>query len=211
MNCPTCNRSSDEFKFIGDFCEFCAAETAKKRAPSRVEIEQCRMCERVRIKGVYKEMNNNSVKAIIESEMKMMPGWEAEVENITDRQALVRFHYGDEAPASFEKTVQIKIVHRTCDDCFKRSAGYYQAVVQLRGDPAKVEKESNRIIKNLESRGAFVSKIDKLDVGCDMYVSNKTLITEYFMQRKLKPKKSFTQYGMKGGMRLYRNTYHLRL
>jgi NMD protein affecting ribosome stability and mRNA decay len=210
MNCPTCNRSSKEYRFIGDFCEYCAAETAKKLAPLRVEVEQCRLCSRVRIKGTYKAMNKSSVKDIIELVMRM-PGWKAEVKDLKERHALVRFYYGVENPIEFESDVQFKIVHRTCDDCFKRSAGYYEAVVQLRGERTKVEKEYNKINKNLESRGAFISKVDKIEAGYDIYVSSKALITEYFMQRRLKPKKSFTQYGMKGGMRLYRNTYFLQL
>ena len=210
MNCPTCNRSSSECRFIGEFCEFCATDIAKRHAPEIVVVEQCRLCERIRIKGVYRSMDNDSIKYVIESEMKM-PGWKVEVESIADREAIAEFYYSLYRDIAFEKSVHMKIVHRTCTDCFRRSSGYYEAIVQLRGEPAKVEKASERIDKFLQSRGAFIAKIEKTEGGCDIYLSSKDAISEFFMQRKLTPKKSFHLYGMKKNKRLYRNTYYLRL
>jgi nonsense-mediated mRNA decay protein 3 len=210
MNCPTCNRSSKECRFIGNFCEFCATDMAKRQAPQNVAVEQCRLCGRVRIKGKYWDVDRDSLKAIIEYEMKM-PGWNAEVVSFKDRDALVRFYYSTEKDISFEKSVHLKITHKTCDECFKKSAGYYEAVVQLRGNAARVEKEMGRIDKFMQGRNAFVTKVEKLEGGYDIYVSSKGLISEYIMQRKLKAKKSFTLYGVREGKQIYRNTYFLRL
>jgi NMD protein affecting ribosome stability and mRNA decay len=210
MNCPTCNRSSDECRFIGDFCEFCATDMAKKKALSSIGIEQCRLCSRIRIRGIYTGMDRDSIRNVIESEMKM-PGWNAEVISIRDREAQVRFYYGAEKNIAFEKSVHISITHRTCTDCFRRSSGYFEAIVQLRGTPDKVEKMTEKIGKYLEKGGAFISKIEQLDDGCDMYISSKELIGEFFMQRDLKPKKSFHLYGMRKSRKVYRNTYFLKL
>lgn len=210
MNCPTCDRSSDECRFIGEFCEFCATDIAKRHAPAIVKIEQCRLCERIYLKGKYLEMDNGSISAAIELMMEI-PGWKAEVLNYANRDALVKFYYGAEKGIAFEKSVHLKITHRTCDTCFKKSSGYYEAIVQLRGDPKKVETEAGSIDRWLQNRNAFVAKSDRIEGGYDMYVSSKNLISEFFMQRKLKPKKSFTLFGIKDGKHVYRNTYILRL
>jgi nonsense-mediated mRNA decay protein 3 len=211
MNCPTCSRSSKDCRFVGDFCEFCAIDIAKRQAPASVEIEQCRLCGRIRLKGVYQDMDGDSIRAAIESEMKMRD-WNVEVVSFTDKEVLVRFYYGaGKEPISFEKGLHLKVSHRTCTDCFRKSSGYYEAIVQLRGNADRVERESGRIGRYMQSRGAFVSKVEKIEGGSDVYLSSKALANEFFMQRKLKPKKSFTLYGMKNGKRLYRNTYFLRV
>ncbi len=210
MNCPTCNRSSKECRFIGEFCEFCATDIAKRQAPSIAEMQQCRWCGRLWLKGKYIEMDNDSIGRSIESTMKM-PGWKAEVLSVANRDALVRFYYGAEKGVFFEKKLHLKITRRTCDECFKKSSGYYEAIVQLRGDPKKVDKEAGSIDRWLQNRNAFVTKSDRIEGGYDVYVSSKNLISEYFMQRKMKPKKSWTLYGIKEGKSVYRNTYLVRL
>jgi NMD protein affecting ribosome stability and mRNA decay len=183
---------------------------ANKRAPQNITVEQCRLCGRIRIKGMYRIMDNSSMTEAVEAEMRM-PGWKAEVLGIKDREVAVRFYYNAERDIAFEKSVHMMVVHRTCTDCFKRSAGYYEAVVQLRGNPDRVEKLEAKIREYLETKGAFVSKTDKQEAGLDVYVSSKALISEFFTHRKLKPKKSFTLYGMRNGKSLYRNTYFLRM
>ena len=68
-----------------------------------------------------------------------------------------------------------------------------------------------KLTKYVEANGAFISKTEKEGTGIDMYISNKKLVSAFFMLYRLKPKRSYTLYGMKHGKELYRNIYALRL
>src|SRR5271157_6066465 len=154
MNCPTCNRSSDECRFIGDFCEFCAADTVKRQTPESIDVEQCRWCGRIRLKGVYRPMDKASIGESIESEMKTH-GWNVDVVSMGEKDVQAKFYCNVEGvPISFENNVHLKISHRTCTDCYRKSSGYYEAIVQLRGDAGKVERLSESISKFIEKRKA---------------------------------------------------------
>lgn len=211
MNCPTCNRTSDDARFIGDFCEFCAADALKKKIPESVEIEQCRLCGRIRLSGAYYIMDKNALAAAIGSRLKLRD-WAAKVKDHKDRQVLVLFSYRDTKPLiSFEKVMRLRIVHKTCQDDYRRSSGYYEAIVQFRGSPERVDAELERITRHIEENGAFISKVERGERGCDIYLSSKALAEGFFSKRKLKPKKSFQLYSIREGKKLYRNTYFVRV
>ena len=48
IHCPTCNRSSDDTRFIGSFCEFCIIKKIEKAVPDSVIIYQCRFCKMIK-------------------------------------------------------------------------------------------------------------------------------------------------------------------
>lgn len=112
---------------------------------------------------------------------------------------------------SFPRRLQYKVLHETCQRCYRISSGYYEAVIQLRGDMYRINNLIAKVTKYVQRRGGFIAKIEDVNEGRDVYVSDKLMMNEFFKDYGLKPTRSFRLYGMKRGKKLYRNTYSLHL
>jgi NMD protein affecting ribosome stability and mRNA decay len=109
----------------------------------------------------------------------------------------------------FNNTFDVKRIHQICQECYRKSSGYYEALIQLRGDKEKVNLMFQKLSKFITNKGAFISKVEELERGFDIYVSDKLITKSFFPTYKLKPKSSYTLYGIKNGRKIYRNTYLL--
>ena len=221
IHCPTCNRSSNDIRFIGEFCEFCVAGKLKKVVPDKVTIERCGRCGNFRIQGQSRHFSNATLGEAITAESHM-PGCVAKVASYHVNSAMVDFTCETEnGEVKFEKLVMVDTTLKTCQRCYRMSSGYYEALVQFRGgedprlfrkdDKERVAKFTEKLTELVIKKGAFISKTEKVPNGIDLYVSDKDLVNEFFALRKLKPKKSFTLHGIKAGKRIYRNTYMFRV
>ena len=213
--CPTCNNSSDKTMFVGEFCEECTIKRLRKLIPDVVEVYFCRICGRVRAGQEYHEAGNGAIGAAIDDYLhgRGLKNVRAEVEEIRDAtgKAVLRFHFNiDGTKVTFGKEVRLKRLHRTCDRCLKERSGYFEATVQLRGNPDKVEKTLERISKFLARYGAFVSKVDRVENGIDIYTTDKKATGQFFASRKLKPKVSYVLSGLRRNKRVYKHVYLLR-
>ncbi len=127
--------------------------------------------------------------------------------------------YKDNEKLSFNKEISFKIKNLMCNQCYRKHSGYYEAVVQLRLDPENIKENKTQKLENLlkklidfiNKNGDFIAKMEKEGSGYDVYTSNKMQTARFFEIRRLKPKVSFTLYGLKNGKRVYRNIYLLRI
>ena len=207
--CPTCNRSSNDVKFIGEFCEVCVADKIMKTLRDYAVDESCKSCKRIRTSEGYMPVSKNSLKDAIRHSL----GTKCNISVISfdESSAAVRFSCQEEmGMVEFEKKIRIETKRTMCMDCYRRTSGYYEAVVQLRGDNGKADMIMKKLINFIEVRGAFVSRIDELSNGYNIYISDKKITASFFQLNKLKPKRSFTLYGVKRGNKVYRNAYLLR-
>lgn len=182
-----------------------------KKAKESASVIYCKRCERVRAPAGYVNETEESLATIL---AKALCGGKCKVKVILfdDKSATVNLTYnvnGDDV--TFKKVVALKMEHQICISCYRKSSGYYEAIVQLRGDPFRVEKMKLKFEKFIGSRSGFISKIENEDFGTDIYVSDKFLAKAFFGFYKLAPKVSYTLYSVKNGKRIYRNTYHLLL
>lgn len=209
--CPTCNRSSKDARFIGEFCEFCVAEKASKNFPSRATVEYCRRCGRIRTPGGYVANDKESLALVLAKEL-CSSKCKINVKEFDENSAKmeVELPVGSDS-ITFEKKIALKMVHKICQDDYRKSSGYYEATVQVRGDKESVEAMAGKIRRFIERNGAFIAKTEWHETGADIYVSNKTLIRGFFLLNKLAPKASYTLYSVKSGKKVYRNTYLLKL
>ena len=209
-HCPTCNRSSDEARFIGEFCAVCVTGRVKEGIPDVAAVEVCKSCGRIRSGEGFATIDNASLGAAIRHSLGTK--CDVSVESFTQHGAAVHFYCGVEGgTVDFEKTIRIKANKTMCTSCYRKTSGYYEAIVQLRGDGERVEKMMAKLFRFVEARGAFVSRVDELESGCNIYLSDKRIAGSFFAVNKLKPKKSFTLYGVKRGNKVYRNVFLLRL
>ncbi len=205
--CPICNRSSDEARFFGEFCEYCTRDMLLKKIPDMATIYTCRFCGRIKAGPEYMQITKESLRSALHLSINDCT-FAVEDFNIVQRFALLRF-FCYEGELTFTKRIKLKILHKTCTECYRKRSGYYEAVVQLRGNPEKIERMRSKIRAYVEKGGGFVSKEEPVKNGIDMYISSKELVNSFVSYHKLKPKRSFELYGLKRGRKLYRNIYAL--
>ncbi len=211
--CPTCNRSSADCLFVGEFCEFCIGEKLKRRIPKSIKIFQCRFCKRVKVGNVFMEPGNE--KRVLGKAIMHNIGSEFEVGVLEfGRRGIAKCRITkkfEEGPVSFDADIEIKQQHETCQRCFRISSGYYQGIVQFRGDREKMDRLTAKLSRYLERRESYITKVEEATNGVDVYVSNKEVANNFFMDHDLKPLRSFRLWGMKKGKKVYRNTYSLHV
>ncbi len=208
--CPTCNRSSNDAHFIGEFCETCIKNKLSKELPIKVSVEVCKSCGRIRTRDGYAPPNKESIQDAIS--LGIHRKWKISVKDFDWRNALLIFkeEYGNEN-VKMEKRIAVKTKKTMCTDCYRRTSGYYEAILQIRGPDKKVEEIVSRLMNFISDRGAFSSRVDELENGYNIYISDKKVANAFFEYYELKPGRSYSLYGMKRGKELYRNIYILRL
>lgn len=210
-HCPTCNRTTETTRFIGERCEVCLSSELAKRMPSHATVSYCKRCGRLKTPEGHEERSKASLSRALKKEL-CGKGCDIEVKAFDGEVADVVFTQSvDDSSVSFGKRIAVSMHHEICTTCYRRSSGYYEAIVQIRGDMYRAEKLAGTIHKYVEKNGSFVSKIDRFENGIDIYAGDKKMLQEFFMARKLKPKTSYTLYTINGGRRVYRNTYLIRL
>jgi nonsense-mediated mRNA decay protein 3 len=209
--CPTCSRSSKEARFIDEFCEFCVIEKISKDFPDYTRVEYCKRCERIKLPVGYVK-NDKENMGILLAKLLCNSKCKIKVKEYDEKSAFAEItHPIGDYEVSFEKELTIKMIHRICQECYRKSSGYYEAIIQLRGTKNKVEPMLQKITKFMTLRGAFIAKLEEVDTGIDIYLSNKLLAKGFFSFNKLVPKASYTLYSIRNGRKVYRNTYLLRL
>ncbi len=212
-HCPTCERTSKDTVFIGEFCEFCVTKKALKDFPSHVAaIDYCQRCGRIKTTDGYVEFTKKSLGTVL-AKILCNSKCKIDVKDFTEKAAkvVVTVPIGEDNKVSFEKEIALKSSHLICQDCFRKSSGYYEEVFQVRGEKEKVNAMMQKVKKFLETRGAFISKIDEHETGMDIYTSSKGAMKTFFFYNKLKPKASYTLFSIKQGKKIYRDTHMLRI
>jgi NMD protein affecting ribosome stability and mRNA decay len=207
-HCPICNRSSAEVRFYGEFCEEHAAKKLKEKLVSEVPVIVCRDCGRMKVAGKFVPENKENMQRLLASVYKPYL-----VSLINSGNGIARIivrdesHYGIEV----EHNAHLKFERILCDDDIRKRGGYYEAVVQFRGEIGKVSRAAASLQRYLEDNGAFVTRVEEKEYGVDIFTSDKEAVVSFITARHFKWKGSFELHGEKRGRRLYRNTYFITL
>ncbi len=208
--CPLCNKSSDDIRFVGNFCEECVIKKLEKNLPSVVTIYQCRWCRRIKEGKTFSHISKKALARAAKLELKLKEEVKVKDYKYEDFIDAALVFDVDGEKVIVPRKLEFKIAHETCQRCYQISSGYYESVVQLRGDKQRIENLIAKITKYVQRRGGFIAKIDNVDNGKDLYISDKLMTTAFFKDYDIKPVRSFRLYGMKMGRKLYRNTYALK-
>lgn len=209
-HCPICNASSADVRFYGEFCEKCSSEKLNEKLPTEIEVYRCRLCGKLRTKEGELEEDKRSLLLVIQQQLIK---FKVHLISYSEGKALIDVVdlRGPQALAT-EKEVTLKYKKMTCESCYKRQGGYYEAVLQLRGDDERILRFMERFIRYVESHGQFIAEMKKVDKGYDVYMSSKALASAYISERKLHANTSYTLSGLdKSGKKVYKNTYAIRL
>lgn len=202
--CPKCGRSSDEVEFIEAFCINCYPFNVKVQ--KEVVIKQCSRCNRMRIKGEWKEMNRKEIEEYIAGKCR---GDFFSMSYDYGRGKATFFVRKGNRILKVEKDIALKINKMLCDSCAKKSSGYYEAIVQVRGEPEKAERYAALIEKEL-GRKTFISKIERKKEGIDFYVGSTTKVIETLSELGVKYRMTKKLVGRKKGKRVFRTTFAIR-
>lgn len=173
-------------------------------------MERCRVCGKIRTREGFAPEDRLSLGSVVQQRLNK---FKVKMISHEDGKALLDVVSARrEGNVYTEKEVEIKYRKVTCDSCYKRIGGYYEATVQLRGDPERISRMIERITRYAEERGEFVAKVERADNGYDMYVSSKALVSAFVSEREITAKVSYTLSGLnQSGKKVYKNTYAIRL
>jgi nonsense-mediated mRNA decay protein 3 len=207
--CPTCGVSSGKRKFVGNFCLDCHLKTVRIEIPSRIKIQICKSCGKIK-SGKWQEKTDELLGKIIAREAKGK--FDAvKVSKIEGNRYLASFLVEiDSTPFEIKREFEIVFDKALCENCSREVSGYYEAIVQLRGDKSRVEKFAGKLERIL-TKETFISKIIESRNGIDIYAGSKQAVAAALNYLNCKPNISDKLYGVKDGKRIFRRTYCIRL
>ena len=142
--CPTCGVSSGNRKFAGNFCLDCRIKTVKIEIPTRIKIQICKSCGKLKY-GKWQDENDELLGKIIAKEAKGK--FDAvKVSKIGDNNYLASFLVEiDSTPFDIKKEFEVFFDKALCENCSREVSGYYEAIVQLRGDKNRVKRFAEKL------------------------------------------------------------------
>jgi NMD protein affecting ribosome stability and mRNA decay len=210
ISCPTCGRSSNGIHFIGQFCRQCTIGKLRKHTDPNASVEICKFCWKIKNGLDYRHLNKESLGFAIRQSMKQKD-CEIKVLSFDDEKSELMLTYNvNDEKVSFPMQIPVKRDYLMCPKCSRMKSGYYEALVQIRGDPHSSKRTLDALERFIKRREGFFSKVMEDENGYDVYISDKTATSAFFLKHRLKPKRSYTLSGMKKGKKLYRNIYSIK-
>jgi nonsense-mediated mRNA decay protein 3 len=202
--CPKCGRSEEQVEFIDAFCTDCYPISIK--APTEAEFERCKRCGRMLFRGDWTPYDEKKIGKQITGKCR------GEFSDVRYDFGTQKLHFairrgGKELALDKEFRLVIRIV--MCPQCNRISGGYYQGIVQLRGNRTKVERYSAMLMERLDKR-TFVSKTEEKDGGIDLYVGSSKAVLEAVTKLGIRALITKKLIGRDEGKRLYRTTFAIR-
>lgn len=200
--CPRCGRSSRDIEFIEAFCRDCAP--VRLECPSRVELEVCTRCGRAKVRGEWTSAGQRKIADLVLSRCK----GDFESSSYIEETATAKFDFP--SGNKLERTVILDRKKTICQDCSRISGGYFEGIIQIRGDRAKAERLAEALILKLQ-KATFISKTDEKDEGIDVYIGSSKAVVAVVTEMGLKTLITKKLVGRDQGKRLYRTTFLIRL
>lgn len=204
--CPKCGAREGTKKFVGPFCIDC--KYFRIEVPDRIEVGRCKRCGRIRLRGEWMPFSEKKLVDYVKSRFR---GEFTGVEFFPGENRAVFTIEQDGAKVEIEKRVNLEMLTCMCPDCNRRAGGYFEAIIQLRGNPGRIGKYAEIFRERLEQAGTFVSKEVQGKDGLDLYVGSTKAVLPIVKRLGLTYGISTTLAGQRQGKRLYRTTFSIRL
>ncbi len=202
--CPRCGRNENEVKFIEAFCVDCYPFNLK--LPGRIEIEICKRCNRMRLKGEWVPYNSRKLEEHIVSKAR---GEFDSVRYDSEKMELVFTVKKGDTAVEIRKHLEFGKKITVCPTCSKISGGYFESIIQLRGDEKKVAKYSKILTRMLRAR-TFITKTEEKHGGMDIFAGSTRAVLEVLAELGVRRKIAKKLVGTREGKRFYRTTFLIR-
>ncbi|MCC7569736.1 60S ribosomal export protein NMD3 [Candidatus Micrarchaeota archaeon] len=204
--CPRCGKTSEQVDFIDSLCVECYEPDFK--VPTKIKITTGKETGKLLYKNQWIPYTDDNIKKVIESHIK---GDFEDIEYDLDHNKLTVFIKVGNTLRPFERYVVFQIRRILEPHIAQLRAGYYEGIVQIRGNPQKIPWWRNRLVSFLERHKVGISNEKELKEGIDLYVTDKKKMPEIFHDLNLKFLRTNTLYGLKDGKRIYRDTFLIRV
>ncbi len=199
--CIKCGKEAE----IDIFCKDCFVPFIK--TPKKFLVKQCKYCLIYLVED-KKVFNKEDVEEILKKRIK---GNFKEIYVDFDEKKAIVVLEGKHGDIEYSLPLSLVVEKILCEECLKKKSGYYEGIVQIRGDKDKQQKFANFIIKNLNKK-TFITKIENLKEGIDIYVGSSKSLLETLQNIGIKKYKiSSKLHTVKMGKRIYRITVSIRL
>jgi len=203
--CPKCGNTSDRIGFIEAFCVNCYPVSIK--VPPKIVIERCKACDRMRLKGEWVRYSMKTVSDYVAGKCK---GDFQHAEYDPDEGVMIFTLVRDGKELKVRRNIEVEMKVVMCKQCSRISGGYFQGLIQLRGDPKKVGKLAEKLLSRLQKR-TFITKEEEKDGGLDLYVGSSKAVIELVAELKMKALITRKLVGVQQGKKLYRTTFLIRV
>lgn len=231
MFCVECGREGEVYDGL---CAACFLERNRfTRMPTKIDLRQCAHCLEFMIGGGWRPFDSLEEAAIraaldgIEVRADASLG-EVKVDVLPEDGSNLRVSIDAEVWArglvkheTLQTTVRVK--RTSCPRCSKIKGSYFESIIQVRArDRAMDREEKLEVLEEVErrvsasgDRDQFISKVEELHGGFDVYLSSTSLggrlIRELTALYGAERKESSSLVGVKQGKEVYRVTHLLRL
>jgi nonsense-mediated mRNA decay protein 3 len=208
MICPKCGAKNSEIQFMGPFCVNCYEISIKLPKPSEAKFTKCKRCGKMLFKGEWQAFD---ISKVVKNLFKKSKGEFDSVDYDPDRQKLVFKAIRGGTEKIVENPFPIEINVNICPDCSRMSGGYFEAIVQLRGDNRERLKQYGESLQKRLKEKTFVTKVDENKDGIDLYIGDSKVVLKDLNERHIPCVISRKLFGKKEGKLIYRTTYLIRL
>jgi len=219
-SCPQCGKDESQFDepFVGAFCADCfAIKNSLFQVKQPLELEYCPKCGKARFTGVWERPNAERLAMYLTGKVRseypftVKPvGLTSPENNMLQIEVEISLELPQGTTARKKTTRTVTLQPSQCTSCSQRSGGYFEAIIQLRGDPAKIARKT-ALIKAMVGNESFVAKVEELKEGTDIYVGSFKVATNVLSKLKLAYTQANKLAGKKKGKNLYRRSYCVRL
>ncbi|MDY6773966.1 MAG: 60S ribosomal export protein NMD3 [Candidatus Nanohaloarchaea archaeon] len=227
MRAP-CPRCGDETEGYGphNLCRDCFLEEEELiEVPDEIHVERCSHCGRVRrgMDWVEVETDRELIAEVLENEVDTEKVSAVSFEETGDGYLLTLMVEATIEGETLQQEVEteLEVEKVQCPTCAKFEGGYYEYVIQLRGgETGKVEEALEEVMDRAaevtdEDRENFVSDVEEVDGGYDLYVSNRETAEELLKvvreRYDMEEKRSKELVGREDGQEVYRSVVSARL
>ena len=204
LMCPKCGKSNKEVQFLEAFCVNCYPFNLV--LPKNIKVEMCKRCGKMKIRGQWTPYDRKTLEEYVAS--KARGEFEKVEYDSKTKEMVFTVKKGDES-AEIRKPFEYEEVILICPDCSKISGGYFEAIIQLRGDEKKVAKYSKRLTKMLSVK-TFITKSEERHGGTDIFVGSSREVLGVMSELGLRTKITRKLMGLREGKRYYRTTFAIR-
>lgn len=199
--CPKCGATKGEF--IKGFCKNCYLRDHKIiDVPNEMEVEHCKSCNAVRLKGKWVMQSEGAIKKFVEGKVRakeinnpeifvdLNPLEDGRTEAMVTVKGLI-----ESKPIIVKKSILLKPKTNLCDPCMKLISNYHEAIVQFRYDKKPDERDVGEklglieeMLKKQRNKDSLAGIVNStvLQKGFDVCIGSKRagkLVAEYFANK----------------------------
>jgi nonsense-mediated mRNA decay protein 3 len=217
--CPSCGKKTD--RLVGSLCEECFRKTIKssEEFPEKISIKTCTGCGKIFIRDSGFLTEEKAIEDFLKRSLKKKEMKSASYRLVGKKLVVNLVSSVSDVENAEEIEINVSFKNILCKYCSLRSSSYFNAIVQVRAGGKNAE-----IVKSIEdffgrarktNNYAFISYMQNLPEGVDIYVGSKSVAEQAIRQVKEKynitTKVSRKIWGLKEGKKVYRDTILVRL